>query len=70
MTFMCFDIEKLECEMLTIIGYFFSISYMPMHDLLKRKKYTKKNKKQKDKKCFKYDCKRVFQEMWELQDVP
>ena len=33
--------------MLTIIGYFFSISYMPMHDLLKRK-LCKENKKQKD----------------------
>ena len=35
--------------MLNIIGYFFSISYMPMHDFLTRKiKYAKKNKKQKD----------------------
>ena len=35
--------------MLNIIGYFFSISYMPIHDMLiKRKKYAKKNKKQKD----------------------
>ena len=33
--------------MLNIIGYFFSISYMPMHGLLK-KKYAKKNKKQKE----------------------
>ena len=33
--------------MLNIIGYFFSISYMPMHGLLKRK-YAKKNKKQKE----------------------
>ena len=35
-----------------------------------KEKYAKKNQKQKDKKCFKNDCKRVFQEMWELQDVP
>ena len=35
--------------MLNIIGYFFSISYMPIHDMLiKRKKYAKKNKKRKD----------------------
>ena len=33
--------------MLNIIGYFFSISYMPMHGLFKRKicKEKKKNKK-------------------------
>ena len=47
MTFMCFGIAKLKCQMLNIIGYFFSISYMPMHGLLKRK-YAKKNKKQKE----------------------
>ena len=28
----------------------------------------KKNEKQKDQNVFKYDCKCVFQEMWELQD--
>ena len=39
--------------MLNIIGYFFSISYMPIHDMLiKRKKYAKKNKKQKDQNAF------------------
>ena len=47
MTFVCFDIAKLECQKLNIIGYFFSISYMPMHNLLK-KKICKENKKQKD----------------------
>ena len=47
MTFVCFDIEKLECQKLNIIGYFFSISYMSMHDLFK-KKICKENKKQKD----------------------
>ena len=47
--------------MLSIIGYFFSLFYMPMHDLLKKKeKYAKKNKKQKDQNTFKYDCKHVF----------
>ena len=45
--FVCFDIAKLECHMLNIIGYFFSISYMPMHDLLKRK-ICKENKNQKE----------------------
>ena len=43
----CFDIEKVECQKLNIIGYFFSISYMPMHGLLK-KKYAKKNKSKKN----------------------
>ena len=33
--------------MLNIIGYFFSISYKPMHDLLKRKKY-KENRSKKN----------------------
>ena len=33
--------------MLNIIGYFFSISYMPMHDLLK-KKICKENKRKKN----------------------
>ena len=47
MTFVCFGIAKLECQKLNIIGYFFSISYMLVHDLLK-----KKNKKQKDQNAF------------------
>ena len=58
--FMCFGIAKLECQKPNIIGYFFSISYMPMHDSLKKEKYAKKNKKQKELKCFIYDCKCVF----------
>ena len=45
---MCFGIAKLECQKPNIIGYFFSISYMRMHDLLKKEKYAKKNKKQKE----------------------
>ena len=49
MTFACFGIAKLECQMLNVIGYFFSLSYMPMHDLLKKKNMQQnKNKKQKD----------------------
>ena len=47
MTFVCFGIAKLECQKLNIIRYFFSISYMPMHDLLKRK-YAKKIKSKKN----------------------
>ena len=35
--------------MLNIIGCFFSLSYMPMHDLLKKKKYAKKRKGKKNK---------------------
>ena len=37
MTFVCFGIAKVQCQMLNIIGYFFSISYMSMNGLLKRK---------------------------------
>ena len=47
MTFVCFGIAKLECQKLNIIGNFFSFSYMPMHDLLK-KIICKENKKHKD----------------------
>ena len=46
-TFVCFGIAKVECQKLNIIGYFFSISYMPMHDLLK-KKICKENKSKKN----------------------
>ena len=58
MTFVCLGIAKLECQ----------ISFVCMICL--KEKYAMKNQKQKDQKCFKNDCKRVFQEMWELQDVP
>ena len=34
--------------MLNIIGYFFSTSYMPMHDLLKRKICKEKIKRKKN----------------------
>ena len=30
-----------------------------MHDMLKRKKYAKKNQKQKNQNAFKYGCKHV-----------
>ena len=59
MTFVCFDIAKVQYQKFNIIGYFFFISYMSMHDLLK-KKICKENKKKKESKCFIYDCKRVF----------
>ena len=58
MTFVCFDIAKLECQKLNIIGYFFSISYMPMYDLLK--KNVQRKIKRKKFKMLKYDCKHVF----------
>ena len=48
MAFVCLGIAKLECQILNIIEYFFSIYYMPMHDLLKKKNMQRKNKKQKD----------------------
>ena len=47
MTSVCFNLSKVQCQMLNIIGYFFSISYKPMHDLLKRKKY-KENRSKKN----------------------
>ena len=59
MTFVCFGIAKLECQMLNTNGYFFSIFYMPMHDLLKRKVYREKYKAKRSK-CFIYDYKRVY----------
>ena len=47
--------------MSNIIGYFFSLSNMPMHDILKIKICKKKKiKSKKIKNAFKYDCKRVF----------
>ena len=48
MTFVCLDIAKLECQKLNIIDYFFSFSYMPMHDLLK-KNICKESKRKKNK---------------------
>ena len=48
MTFVCFDIAKLECQNLNIIGYFFCISYMSMHDLLKKIYICKENKSKKN----------------------
>ena len=47
MTFVCFGIAKVQCQKLNIIEYFFSISYMPMNDLFK-KKICKENKSKKN----------------------
>ena len=49
MTPVCFGIAILECQMLTIIRYFFSLSYIPMHDLLKKKNMQRKIKSKKIK---------------------
>ena len=49
MTFVCFGIAKLKCQKLNIIRYFFSISYVPMHDLLKKKNMKRKIKGKKIK---------------------
>ena len=47
MTYVCFNIAKMQCQKLNVIGYFFSPSYMPMHGMLKRKN-AKKNKRKKN----------------------
>ena len=49
MTSVCFDITKVQCQKLNIIGYFFSLSYIPMHDMLNKRKYAKENKSKKNK---------------------
>ena len=36
-----------------------SLSYMPMHDMLKRKRICKENKSKKNQNAFKYGCKCV-----------
>ena len=52
MTFMCFGIAKLKCQKFNIIEYFFSISNMLMHDLLKKKNMQRKLKSKKIKNAF------------------
>ena len=47
MTFVCFGIAKVQCQKLNNIGYFISLSYMPMHGLLKRI-YAKNYKSKKN----------------------
>ena len=52
MTFVCFCIVKVECQMLIIIGYFFSIFYMPMHGLLKRKRMQEQQRAKRIKMLY------------------
>ena len=47
MTFVYFGIAKVQCQKLNIIGYFFYLSYMPMHDMLNIRKYAKNKSKSK-----------------------
>ena len=47
-TSVCFGIAKAQCQILYIIGYFFSLSYMPMHDLLKKKNIQRRIKSKKN----------------------
>ena len=55
-----FGIAKLWCLWLNIIEYFFSLFYMPMHDMLKRKKnICKEYKSKKNQNAFKYGWKHV-----------
>ena len=49
MTFVCFGIAKVQCEKLNLNEYFFSISYMPMHVLLKKKIMQRKSKAKRSK---------------------
>ena len=44
MTSVCFGITKMQYQKFNIIEYFFSLSYMPMHDMLKRKNMKRKIK--------------------------
>ena len=44
MTSVCFGIAKVQCQKLNLNGYFFSISYMSMHVLLKKKNMQRKSK--------------------------
>ena len=56
---MWFSIAKLWCLWLNIIGYFFSLFCMPMHDMLKKKNMQRKSKAKKNQNAFKYGCKYV-----------
>ena len=58
-TSVCFGIAKVQCQKLNIIEYFL-LSYMPMHDMLnKRKNMQRKIKSKKNQNIFKYSCKSV-----------
>ena len=41
MTSVCFGIVKVQCQNFNIIGYFFSLSYMLMYDMLIKRKICK-----------------------------
>ena len=49
MTSVYFGIVKVQCQKFNIIGYFFSLSYMPMYDMLIKRKICKENKSKKIK---------------------
>ena len=49
MTSICFGIAKVQCQKLNIVGYFFSLSYMPVYDMLIKRKICKENKSKKIK---------------------
>ena len=51
MTYVCFNIAKVQCQKFYIIWYFFSISYMLMHGMLKRK-HAKKIKAKRIKMLY------------------
>ena len=53
MTSVCFDIAKVQCQELNLNEYFFSISYMPMHVLLKKINMQRKIKIKKIKNALK-----------------
>ena len=52
MTSVCFGIVKVQCQKFNIIGYFFSLSYMPMYDMLIKRKICKENKSKKIKMLY------------------
>ena len=56
---MCFDIEKLWCFSLNIIGYFFSLLYAHAWYARKKKNMQRKIKSKISQNAFKYGCKRV-----------
>ena len=64
MTSVCFGIAKVQCQKLNIIGYFFSLSYMPMHDMLNKRKYAKKNKSKKNQNALYMIASMSFRRCW------
>ena len=44
MTSVYFGIAKVQCQKFNIIGYFFSLFYMLMHNMLKKKNMQRKSK--------------------------